>query len=346
MIDSGCSRRLLMLILFIVAISCKKDSDKEEMRCSGIAVTTGKAYNVTPTSAYSAGIVQNSESCNIVSIGVCWSISSNPTISDNAIVKNYDNDFSFRLTGLIPNTTYYTRAFAIVESDVFYGNTDGFITPDVKPPVFNSSLNYGTLTDIDNNTYKIIEIGNKVWLAENLRTTRYNDGTSIREVTEMSDWIDLKEPAYCYYDFDATVYKNTYGALYNWYCVNTGKLCPEGWHVPDLDEWNHLITFIGGKDAAGVKLKETGSNHWLGNNGEATNLTGFTALPGAIIHGEGGFLILGESGFFWSSTVDASWLSETYAFSFLLSKDTNEIIVTNSFAPHGESVRCVKDQKN
>ena len=94
--------------------------------------------------------------------------------------------------------------------------------------------NTGTVTDLDGNIYSTITIGNQIWLASNLKTTKFKDGTTIPLITGNTAWINLISPGYCWYNNDATTYKSTYGALYNWYSVNSGRLCPTGWHVPSV----------------------------------------------------------------------------------------------------------------
>jgi uncharacterized protein (TIGR02145 family) len=132
----------------------------------------------------------------------------------------------------------------------------------------------------DGNTYKIVVIGTQTWMAENLKAIKLNDGNDINLVTDNKPWESLTTPAYCYYSNDPIINKITYGVLYNWYTVNTNKLCPIGWHVPTDREWTILTDFLGGESIAGGKLKETGTTHWTTPDTIATNETGFTALPG------------------------------------------------------------------
>lgn len=101
-----------------------------------------------------------------------------------------------------------------------------------------------TVTDIDGNTYKAVTIGSQTWMAENLKTTKYNDGTSVPLITDFTEWFGLNTPAYCWYDNSEANNKETFGALYNWYAVETGKLCPTGWHVPSDDDWQTLVLYI------------------------------------------------------------------------------------------------------
>jgi hypothetical protein len=102
--------------------------------------------------------------------------------------------------------------------------------------------------DIDGNVYDTVTVGTQTWMVENLKTTRYNDGTAIPLVTKSVAWETLSTPGYCWYNNDESTYKAPYGALYNWYTVNTGKLCPTGWHVPGDSEWIVLIDFLGGPE--------------------------------------------------------------------------------------------------
>jgi uncharacterized protein (TIGR02145 family) len=132
----------------------------------------------------------------------------------------------------------------------------------------------GTVTDIDGNVYKTVKIGNQWWMAENLKTTKYNDGTSIPLVINNTAWVNKATSGYCWY-YNDTSYKNIYGALYNWYTVNTGKLAPAGWHIPTDAEWCTITQFLDptvdcgvnrrtGKDIA-CQMKEAGTTHWYQN---------------------------------------------------------------------------------
>ncbi len=225
--------------------------------------------------------------------------------------------FTSNLTGLTANTTYYVRAYATNSAGTAYGNQVSFTTTGISAIIFNSNLTYGTVSDIDGNVYKTIRIGTQTWMAENLKTTKYNDGTSVPNVTDLSAWNALTSPGYCWCLNDASTYKAVYGALYNWYTVNTGKLCPEGWHVPSYDECNTLVTYLGGVDVAGGKLKETGTTHWNSPNEGATNESGFTALPGSELDFTADFSSgdkIGIYGNWWSSTVVDQVNSNSYLF--------------------------------
>ena len=166
----------------------------------------------------------------------------------------------------------------------------------------NSNNNGTTVTDADGNVYHTITIGTQTWTVENLKTTHYNDGTAIPNVTDNTAWENLTTGAYCWYDNDSTTNKNTYGALYNWYAVNTGKLAPAGWHVPTDADWDTLSAYLGGDNVSGGALKDTGTTYWQSPNTEATNSSGFSALPGGYRSYNGDFSSIGNYGFWWSAT--------------------------------------------
>jgi len=196
-----------------------------------------------------------------------------------------------------------------------------------------------TLTDSDGNNYGTVTIGTQVWMAENLKTTKYKDNTSIPFVPDNTDWSNLVSPGYSWYNNDASANKATYGALYNWYTVNTGKLCPTGWHVPTDDEWRTLTSYCGGEAVAGGKLKEAGTSHWLSPNLGATNETGFTAVPGGVRNIDGQFLELGSNGYWWSSTTHDA----TRAWYHDMVSDDQWVNRFNYYKGLGFSVRCIKD---
>lgn len=195
------------------------------------------------------------------------------------------------------------------------------------------------VTDIDGNLYHTVTIGTQVWLVENLKTTRFNDGTSIPLVSDNEQWRGLTSPGYCWPLNDPINYKDTYGALYNWFTVNTGKLAPAGWHVPTTAEFTTLIDFLGGKSAAGAKMKETGIVHWRNPNTGANNSSGFTAVPGGFRWDTLGFNGLTAYCYLWSATR----AEEIGAWGFGLYFDKEEITNERYYQTAGFTVRCIKD---
>jgi uncharacterized protein (TIGR02145 family) len=197
-----------------------------------------------------------------------------------------------------------------------------------------------TVLDIDNNSYNTVSIGTQCWTKENLKVTKYNDGTAIPEETNPTNWAGLATGARAAYD-NSNTNAATYGYLYNWYAVNDSKgLCPTGWHVPTDAEWNTLTTFLGGEGVAGGKMKETGTTLWDAPNTGATNESGFSARPGGYRNPpSGSFLGIINDAYFWSATVyDASsaWLRD-------LHHNNGQVLRNYLLKGNGLSVRCLRD---
>jgi len=211
-----------------------------------------------------------------------------------------------------------------------------------------------TISDIDGNSYNTVLIGTQCWTKENLKVTKYNDGTAIPDETaNTAGWGGLATGARTDYTGATGIpsgqtYVSTYGYLYNWYAVKgiatagstTYKnICPTGWHVPTDAEWTTLTTELGGESVAGGKMKSIGTAYWNSTNAGATNESGFSALPGGYRLTDGSFNNLRSSAAFWRATqVDANgaWFSRL---------DYNSSNVSrNSYQKQlGASIRCLKD---
>jgi len=247
-------------------------------------------------------------------------------------------------------TSVLITSMVILFSSCNKDNGDPSSTNGKTTAVFNSSVTYGALTDQDGNKYKTVTIGTQTWMAENLRTTKYNDSTSIPNVTGASAWSTLTTGAYCNYNhttFTDTIATN--GRLYNWFAVNSGKLAPKGWHVATDAEWTTLTTYLGGREAAGDKLKEVGASHWKrfapsrggspANDTVATNSTGFTALPSGGHNIDGTFSFIGTSGVWWTATEEDA----IYAYNREMTSSSGTVFWAGYDKRMGFSVRCVKD---
>lgn len=199
------------------------------------------------------------------------------------------------------------------------------------------------ILDKDSNAYHTVSIGTQLWMVENLRSTSYNDGTPIPLVKDNLQWSKLISPAYCWYNNDEKRYKELYGALYNWYTVNTGKLCPEGWHVPTENDWTQLITSLTQSGETAGALKEESAAHWLYPNYGASNHTGFTArAAGARQSYMGNFYIMGSFAYWWG----VETYEKTKARAFSLSSGSDSLNITYENEKNGFSVRCMRDQKS
>lgn len=216
----------------------------------------------------------------------------------------------------------------------------------------------GTVTDMEGNIYKTVVIGSQVWMAENMRATRYRNGDSIPNVTDGEQWINLTSGAYCDYDTNPSL-GLVYGKLYNWYAVQDERnLAPQGWHVASDADWIVFGKYIGcGDFFCGLKIKETGYGHWISSaiSRPATNETGFTALPGGIrldnsgVPHKGAFNGIGLFAYWWTfteATSENAWARHLdFAGGFLHEGDSsscenNHYCYDKNF---GLSVRCVQD---
>lgn len=207
--------------------------------------------------------------------------------------------------------------------------------------VFNSNITYGKMTDQDGNVYKTVTIGTQTWMAENLRTTKYNDGTAIPNITGKDEWRNLTTGAYCNYNnttSEDTI--ATYGRLYSWHVIKEGKIAPVGWHVPTKDEWLTLFNYMGDINDAGGNLKETGTIHWSIPNECATNQYGFTLISSGRRNYDGEFWGNGIYCALWSSDdYNEEWAEDAYEFSYSYCY----AYAFNGLKNSGQAIRCIKD---
>lgn len=300
------------------------------------------SFDVVPTFDFLASImIYNEDSANweLTSANMIIKDADGKTAYSNALaaitnlVTLRDNSSSFSIN--VTKDGYKPYALNISASDLKLF----FKSEDNGPLIIKLFAGASPLMDIDGNIYHTVQIGTQVWMVENLRVTKFNDGTPIPLVTDNAAWGASATPAYSWYNNDEATFKNTYGALYNWYAVNKGNLCPAGWHVPTDAEWATLNTFLGGTTLSGGKLKESGTLHWSSPNAAATNETGFTALPTGSRAYSGQFLYNGIEGFYWSATS----YSETVALGLELEYGNGHFF--KPYAPKltGMAVRCIKD---
>ena len=285
-------------------------------------VTTGSASNITASSATVSATVTSDGGSSVTARGVCVSTTQNPTTADNCNSSGSGTGaYSVSLISLSGATTYFVRAYATNSAGTAYGSQVTFKTLD-------------TLTDIDGNVYPIVQIGTQVWMAENLRTTRYRTGATITNVTNATTWSGLTTGAWVHYG-NSTDNETVYGKLYNWYAVaDSRNICPTGWHVPSDAEWTVLSNFLA--TDVGFKMKSTSG--WQ-DNGNGSNASGFNGLPGGYRSTPGPFDLVGRLGYFWSSS---EYLSGN-AWGRLLSRDARDLGRLNDFKRRGFSVRCVQD---
>ena len=306
--------------------------------CNG-AVTTGKltsgtlANGVSSVISYTGGNGATYSSQSILSTGVSG-LSASLTAGTLA---NGNGSLTYTILGT-PSTSG-TASFAIS-----IGVKSCILSILVSPPTSGYGAN---IIDVDGNSYKTVYIGTQQWMAENLKTAKYNDGTVIPNVTDNFLWQQNTTAAWSYYNNDAAN-DTKYGKLYNWYAVSpttngNKNVCPTGWHVATSDDMNVLIVNLGGLIGVGGKLKEVGTTSWSSPNTGATNTSLFTGLPGGNRGLGGTYSGIGDFGFFWTSTSTSTSSLDVNAWVNLLGYNYNSFNGQRSDKRSGFSVRCLKD---
>jgi uncharacterized protein (TIGR02145 family) len=309
-------------------------------------VTTSEVYELSYAYAIIKGSIISNGGLPLIGYGICYSNSPNPTISSEVSLSNTaSSEFSSDLTGLNEETTYYYRAYAINSIGVGYGEQKSFTTDK-----------YFTIKDVEDNMYNTVTIGIKIWMKENLKTTKYNDGTDITYIIDNTTWQNNTTGAYTWYNNDEATYKPVYGALYNWYAISTDKLCPSGWHVPSDDEWatlkNYLISngynFDGSTEYNKIAKAMSSINNWnsttsIGAPGNTDypgyrNKSGFSAIPSGRRLYHGAYEYIGEDAIWWSST---EYLSNAILYDIYYTGQSLDR--TDIYKNYGLSVRCIKD---
>lgn len=324
---ASCRVRVLFAGVFFLAVSCNESGSDSETEKPGLpVVVTSGVSGITETGAAGGGTVSEDGGSSVTARGICWSLHTLPTLSDSKTTDGSGTgSFTSTLTNLQSGTTYYVRAWAVNSSGTGYGSEVSFKTPGAGSLTFNGI------------TYKTVIIGTQEWMAENLRTSTYNDGSPIQNLTDNTAWTSTTTGAYCIFDNqEANV--ATYGYLYNFYAVSTGKLSPAsgGWRVPSDADWDKLILLAGGTDSAGTKLKaKTG---WGTGNG--TDSYGFNAVSGGRRdYSNGLYYSLGFFGYWWSSSA----YDLTYAWRRSLGYSYTGVNRVNDDKRYGFSVRLVRD---
>ena len=307
-------------------------------------LTTAEITLVAQKSAVSGGNISADNGSQVLSRGICWSTSPGPTITDSKITTGTGvGEYSGIMTGLLPNTIYYVRAWATNRSGTAYGNEQEFTT-----------LDFGSATDADGNSYRTIIIGTQEWMIENLRTTRYSNGESLPLVPLDEDWGQQVEGAYCWYDNTELPNKTLYGALYNWYTVSDSRnVCPEGWRVPDDADWTVLTDYLTssgygyGGSGENIAKSMAANSGWIpsenegtiGNDQATNNSSGLESVPGGVRTRSGSFAVIEFTASMWS----ASEKSFTYANAITLSSEYTKVFRGYTYKQDAASIRCLKN---
>ena len=320
-------------------------------------ITTDSVYDITETSAVCGGNIVSDGGTEIIKRGVCWSTEQSPTIADSVTADGGGlGSFTSSLTGLDEGTTYYVRAYATNRAGTAYGEVKSFST-------LSSPFTCGkTITDVEKNKYQTVRIGEQCWMKENLKTTKYADGTEIKEGNTTSN-----ELAYWYFPDDTSANKEIYGLLYNWKAVmrdassssanpsGVQGICPEDWHVPSDAEWTQLTTYLGSQsefvcgdnseyvaralaDTIGWIISTKTNMCVVGFDLSANNASGFSARPAGYRYGI--FVNFGNFANFWSTTIRD--ISGRPYYRYL---DHDVALVARNDGPFygGMSVRCIHD---
>ena len=273
---------LLYLSLLVLSYSCAKKKNTIP------SFQKEKITEITSQSAIFEGVINNPDEFQMGTYGVIWSLnhisdsySSGGVQLDN--LYNFEKNYKCIIKNLVPNTKYYLRAYVTGNNGKYHwGEELSFTTLPSETTPFNLNKSYGSVQDIDGNVYKTIPIGEQVWMAENLRVSKFNNGTPIEQLIVDSVFHNYGNPAWCYYNDDSIQFNNPYGKLYNIYVVNNNKnICPTGWHIPTYDDYLIFKSNLPTENNGGV-LKSTGFNYWNSPNTAATNETGFSAIGGGI----------------------------------------------------------------
>ena len=308
--------------LTILMPGCKKKNSEP------VLVTFPVLY-ISQQSVSCEGAVIDDGGADVTERGICWGLSQNPTTSNNKnTCGSGTGSFSCTINGLLVNTQYYLRSYAINSAGIGYG-----------PQITFRTWNAEVVTDIDGNTYHTVTIGAQVWLVENLKVTKYRNGDQIPEVTDYDQWGLLTSGGYCNYENNQGN-GAIYGRLYNWYTINDSRnIAPDGWRVASDEDWWALSDFLGGEIMAGGKLKEAGLSHWKEPNAGATNETGFSALPGGHRDYAGIFDYIQWGGGWWTSTEG----NPNDAYVRYVDYGAYDLWRSLEDKRYGRSVRCIKE---
>lgn len=346
-------------MLLLIASGC----NKEEEIITLPEVETIEIGSITQYEAFAKAILISRGGDSSVTKGFIWSTEANRELTDNHVSYSVDStgghDFGVTMSGLAPGNTYYVRSYAKNRVGVSYGNELTFKT--VQPDGTT-----GQVIDIDGNSYRTIILAGKEWTIQNLRVSKYHDGSPIKAKPDDTEWSTLQAGAYGVYPFEKTPnlgsdeeVLNAYGALYNWYAVNDERgLCPSGWEVPTDSDWKQLEIHLGMSiyeandigsrgEGIGTVLKDNRTApqfthpRWNAQGTGATNAVLFNALPGGYRQSKGTYGYVGYFGAYWT----ASEISSSQAWFRQLVYNSTQVIRDHDSKRVGFCVRCVKSTK-
>ncbi len=327
-------KMIMLVVLTILCVNCSKDDgdDGDDPLNNSKIEISGIDENTIITPGAIIGVELNIEDSKVTYAIVSF---------NGNEIENFDyfpQTFSINTSGISAGT--YSLKVVAYSDDAELG------TYEVDVEIIE--LEYGSVTDVDGNEYKTIQIGNQVWMAENLKVKHYRNGDDVRLVNGGDIWVDLESGAYCYPN-NNVANEDPYGLLYNFYSVNDSRnIAPEGWHIPSREEFSELMYYLGGYDDAGGKLKTVGNTYWnstlITADNEGSNESGFSAVAAGCCTASGAFSSFGYKTNFWFSDETTSLSGNLMGWTRYLGKSTNEISDESpSPATLGYSLRCIKD---
>ncbi len=297
----------LLLSIGFIFYNCSEDNTNDNLLP---IVSTAEITGITQISALCGGIIISDAGATIIERGVCWSTNQTPDIIDDKTIDGSGaGSFTSTLIGLKPDSTYYVRAYATNIHGTGYGSTMSLTT-----------YSYGSVSDVEGNYYKTLNLGNQEWMIENLKVTRYRNSEAITILMDNTLWSNAISGAYCNYD-NLGSNGDQYGRLYNWFAITDSRnVCPQGWHIPSKAEITLLQNNFSDEQLSQIEFFENG-----GGNRQL----------------DGSFVVFGE-GYFWTvdKCEDANPASGNWAWGFWNDELKTEF---SGGKNHGFSIRCVKD---
>ena len=344
----------LAIVLTSSFFACKKDATTPQTPQTPTTSSSGTITSLDCGNAIVTGVIKKGVPATGVSVAITYTggdgkaynaqtISSTGVIGLTATLTagtfiSGNGSLIYTISGTATSAGIASFAISIGGKTCALNITVNDVTQTVGIPGPN-------ITDSENNTYKTVTIGNQQWMSENLKVTKYNDGTDIPNITDNVLWYNNTTGAWAYYNNDAAN-NEKYGKLYNWYTVSPTKngdknVCPTGWHVPSDAEWKVLTDYLGGTNVAGSKMKEVGTTNWTSPNIDATNTSLFTGLPGGYRQPyPGDYIDIGNSGSWWSysgeDNTSGSWFRG-------LNYSNGKAVTGTYYKVAGLSVRCLRD---
>lgn len=337
----------MLLVALLIPAGCKKKDTAMKMEFSYTApvppaptptvappeelpkLSTDSVTTIGPATVVCSASIISSGTSSISARGFCWGTQPDPTINNaRMVIGNGTGAYQGLIRALLPNTTYYVRAYATNNSGTAYGNNRVFTT---------SALAAGTVADADGNIYQTVKIGKQEWLLENLRSTTFQNGDPIPHIENDASWNQDIKGAYSYFNYDDRTVQDR-GLFYNFFVLeDPRKIGPAGWHVPSQAEWDTLAGYLGGLNVAGGKLKDVSG--WNAPNQGATNESGFTGRGNGFRNITGATQNVGLIEYFWTTNPVPGNIGNIAR----LHAQFADLSISGILKNAGCHIRCVKD---